>query len=76
MERTKIEDEIAALKAKIEEYNAILADEGRPVSYTHLDVYKRQDTGFSRSRHYIPQKEESDDNKKADTNKYTANRKF
>lgn len=29
MERTKIEDEIAALKAKIEEYNAILADEGR-----------------------------------------------
>ena len=33
------------------------------------------DTGFSRSRHYIPQKEESDDNKKADTNKYTANRK-
>lgn len=34
------------------------------------------DTGFSRSRHYIPQKEESDDNKKADTNKYTANRKF
>lgn len=29
MERTKIEDEIAALKTKIEEYNAILADEGR-----------------------------------------------
>ena len=29
MERTKIEDEIAALKIKIEEYNAILADEGR-----------------------------------------------
>ena len=29
MERNKIEDEIAALKAKIEEYNAILADEGR-----------------------------------------------
>ena len=29
MERTKIEDEIAALKKKIEEYNAILADEGR-----------------------------------------------
>lgn len=29
MERTKIEDEIAALRAKIEEYNAILADEGR-----------------------------------------------
>ena len=29
MERTKIEDEIAALKAKIEEYNAILADESR-----------------------------------------------
>lgn len=29
MERTKIEDEIAALKRKIEEYNAILADEGR-----------------------------------------------
>lgn len=29
MERTKIEDEIAALKAKIEEYNSILADEGR-----------------------------------------------
>ena len=28
-ERTKIEDEIAALKTKIEEYNAILADEGR-----------------------------------------------
>lgn len=29
MERTKIEDEIAALKAKIDEYIAILADEGR-----------------------------------------------
>lgn len=29
MERTKIEDEIAALKTKIKEYNAILADEGR-----------------------------------------------
>lgn len=29
MERTKIEDEIAALKTKIEEYNAILADDGR-----------------------------------------------
>lgn len=29
MERTKIEDEITALKTKIEEYNAILADEGR-----------------------------------------------
>lgn len=29
MERTKIEDEIAALKTKIEEYKAILADEGR-----------------------------------------------
>ena len=29
MERTKIEDEIAALKTKIEEYNSILADEGR-----------------------------------------------
>lgn len=29
MERTKIEDEIAALKTKIEEYNAILADESR-----------------------------------------------
>lgn len=29
MERTKIEGEIAALKTKIEEYNAILADEGR-----------------------------------------------
>lgn len=29
MERTKIEDEIAALKTKIEEYNAILDDEGR-----------------------------------------------
>lgn len=29
IERTKIEDEIAALKTKIEEYNAILADEGR-----------------------------------------------
>lgn len=29
MERTKIEDKIAALKTKIEEYNAILADEGR-----------------------------------------------
>lgn len=29
MERTKIEDEIVALKTKIEEYNAILADEGR-----------------------------------------------
>lgn len=29
MERKKIEDEIAALKTKIEEYNAILADEGR-----------------------------------------------
>lgn len=29
MERTKIEDEIAALKTKIEEYNAILANEGR-----------------------------------------------
>lgn len=29
MERTKIEDEIAALKTKIEEYNAILADECR-----------------------------------------------
>lgn len=29
MERTKIEDEIAALKTKIEEYNAILADEVR-----------------------------------------------
>lgn len=29
MERTKIEYEIAALKTKIEEYNAILADEGR-----------------------------------------------
>lgn len=29
MERTKIEDEIAVLKTKIEEYNAILADEGR-----------------------------------------------
>ncbi|WP_294385975.1 DNA gyrase subunit A [uncultured Ruminococcus sp.] len=29
MERTKIEDEIAALKAKINEYIAILADEGR-----------------------------------------------
>lgn len=29
MERTKNEDEIAALKTKIEEYNAILADEGR-----------------------------------------------
>ena len=29
MERTKIEDEIAALKTKTEEYNAILADEGR-----------------------------------------------
>lgn len=29
MERTKIEDEIAALKTKIEEYNAILADERR-----------------------------------------------
>lgn len=29
MERTKIEDEIASLKTKIEEYNAILADEGR-----------------------------------------------
>ncbi|WP_449074795.1 DNA gyrase subunit A [Ruminococcus sp.] len=29
MERTKIEDEIATLKTKIEEYNAILADEGR-----------------------------------------------
>lgn len=29
MERTKIENEIAALKTKIEEYNAILADEGR-----------------------------------------------
>lgn len=29
MERTKIEDEIAALRAKIEEYNSILADEGR-----------------------------------------------
>lgn len=29
MERTKIEDEISALKTKIEEYNAILADEGR-----------------------------------------------
>ena len=29
MERTKIEDEIAVLKAKIDEYIAILADEGR-----------------------------------------------
>lgn len=29
MERTKIEDEIATLKAKIDEYIAILADEGR-----------------------------------------------
>lgn len=29
MERNKIEDEIQALRAKIEEYNAILADEGR-----------------------------------------------
>ena len=29
MERTKIEDEIAALRAKIDEYIAILADEGR-----------------------------------------------
>lgn len=29
MERTKIEDEIVALKAKIDEYIAILADEGR-----------------------------------------------
>lgn len=29
MERIKIEEEIAALRAKIEEYNAILADEGR-----------------------------------------------
>lgn len=29
IERTKIEDEIAALKAKIDEYIAILADEGR-----------------------------------------------
>lgn len=29
MERTKIEDEITALKTKIEEYNAILADEDR-----------------------------------------------
>lgn len=29
MERTKIEDEIGALKAKIDEYIAILADEGR-----------------------------------------------
>lgn len=29
MERTKIEDEIAALKTKIEEYNAILANESR-----------------------------------------------
>ena len=34
------------------------------------------DTGFSRSRHYIPPKEDSDGTKRADTNKYTANRKF
>lgn len=34
------------------------------------------DSGFSRSRHYIPPKEDSDETKKADKNKYTANRKF
>ena len=34
------------------------------------------DAGFSRSRHYIEPKEESDGTKKSDTNKYTANRKF
>lgn len=34
------------------------------------------DAGFSRSRHYIEPKEESSGTKKADNNKYTANRKF
>ena len=38
MERTKIEDEIAALKTKIEEYNAILADEGRQLEIINEEL--------------------------------------